>query len=111
MEKEQPIAIYNSEVPELVAVFRNVAMFCKYCSLLGGKSPSMLKKMVWKSLHCSRVCKKETTPLNLRLAFRIAQQKHLDLLQEKNYHIVVAYLPQPEGDIIKTFHSTKYFNS
>ena len=105
MEPIAPIAIYNSDKKELIAVFRNMSVLIRYLSNKAG-IPEYTEQRVRDSIKRRGSVNPSTTVLNLKLAFRFANTAQLEMLGDAPYILCVDYIPQVPNNFLKGFKET-----
>jgi len=101
-----PIAVYNCDAPELIAVFADKAVLNKW---LGNNQirKEVIRRTVDYAIIRGAKIKKEKNGLQLSIALRNANEKQLKLLADKEYVILVDYVPEPTFNMLKFFNSTR----
>lgn len=101
-----PIAVYNCDVPELIAVFADKAVLIKW---LGNNQirKEVIMRSVNYAIKSGGKINKKTNGLKLSLALRNVNEKQLKLLADKEYVILVDYVPKPTFNMLKFFNESR----
>ena len=105
--EDRPIAVYNTEVPELIALFTDKQVLIKYIVGTGECSKEQISNHVNKSIVNAGKVRKTSTPLNLSLAFRYASPEYIELLYGKDYILFVDYIPPVPRSALMSLTTTK----
>lgn len=101
-----PVAVYNSWVPECIAIFKDRQVLGKYL-MLPNSRPEIINKNVWKAINNKTPLSSASNRLEIKLALRNANKEQLEILKDKDYAILVDYIPQPLFSDLKSFNSTR----
>lgn len=101
-----PVAVYNTAVPECIAIFRDRQALVKYL-LKSDSCPEKMSKNVFNSLSRKRTIRPDTTKLGLKLAIRNANSKQLALLGTTDCVVFVDYIPAVRFNELMSYKSTR----
>jgi hypothetical protein len=101
-----PIAIYNTAVPECIAIFKERSALVKY--LLGeDMCPESVSKAVNKAINKKTKIRPATTKLGLQLAIRYANSQQLQRLGNQEAVVIVPYIPAVKFNELIAFNSSR----
>lgn len=101
-----PVAVYNTAVPECIAIFRDRQALVKYL-LKSDSCPEKMSKNVFNSLSRKRTIRPDTTKLGLKLAIRNANSKQLALLGTTDCVVLVDYIPAVRFNELIAFNTSR----
>ena len=93
------IAVYNSEVPELIAVFDNPTLLSKYLVIHNVKSKNTTLSGILMCIKNNGTIKASSTRLNMKLACRNATAKQIELLNGESHVLFVDYIPKVDFNL------------
>lgn len=107
LENKLPICVYNTHVPELIAIFRSATVLSKYLSV-EGRAFYKTRTYIGECLAKKTGMLGKSNSLGLRLAFRYMQEDKAHILGELEYILLVDYIPKLPFNYLKGFHSTAH---
>jgi hypothetical protein len=104
-----PVAVYNTAVPECIAIFRNRTDLAKYLMCPGNNRPEVMCQNILNSINRKATIRPATTKLGLKLALRNANKEQLEILGNKEVVVIADYIPAVKFNEMLSFHTTRAF--
>ncbi len=97
LEKTLPVAVYNTDVPELIAIFKERRVLAKYAKIINSRI----------SIGIRDKTKFRKTSLQFPITLRNANETQINTLGNDDYILCVDYIPKIPFNMVLGFHSTR----